>query len=624
MTFEKQERLSLIYESDPVREALESKLTLIEEIYNNSIEIPEAVFTAGEFLLGKINRSSNLPLCFKQPTLELFEIIWETECLNTDDVLSIENNPILERLQWIAAVNPLDENGEYLEYAKRKGYKVEERIKGQKLLARLPDTADSLYLPFKVARLQDTLETLGEYTPPVVETPEIEIKRERPAQPVKELPNFGENWNNLSRRFEAMSNGKVSEKVRKETPLDESFRKWANTNYDLVKANLDRGENFKVLRQSFKSFLNPDVETGAGQPTGDYIPPPVTPAMLRRIDEKIASYNPKVRTLEQANEPTDEFGNPADEEYVEKPEIIGDPENPHFIGVDENDDEVYQDFDHEGHFLPMGNPQNSTDYQDDFNPTDYSGEAWNSVDNIDDHHLDEYHYREVGITEAPQFDYEGKVEWRSEAHREEQDALEPRKAHLSEDSFLQDALAWISKESYLDEASKDDVSWNIEETLSVNPEFLEHLETIGVDWERFQERIQEELDKLAVKNHINNIEMKIQKRVLNRPAHLDKVEAKISQRAEELPTHNEPPLSMIEEPPIDETLNLTEGINWHEVQISWDDFEKIYPELYEPNGTETDKAIERMKTSAHRSQHARMGALCEERTDVRSKLLSLV
>ena len=62
-------------------------------------------------------------------------------------------------------------------------------------------------------------------------------------------------------------------------------------------------------------------------------------------------------------------------------------------------------------YLPLENPNNSTDYQDDFDPLDYRFEDWNSDDGIDDHHVDNFLYAEVGMVENPIFNEDGNIEW---------------------------------------------------------------------------------------------------------------------------------------------------------------------------------------------------------------------
>ena len=91
-------------------------------------------------------------------------------------------------------------------------------------------------------------------------------------------------------------------------------------------------------------------------------------------------------------------------------DAFGNPSDP----LTEDEETSYtSDFDRDGWFLPLDNQNNSTDYQDDFDPLDYDAELWQSPDEVDDHHNDAY-FKDVAITETPEFDENGKISWQLE------------------------------------------------------------------------------------------------------------------------------------------------------------------------------------------------------------------
>lgn len=218
---------------------------------------------------------------------------------------------------------------------------------------------------------------------------------------------------------------------------------------------------------------------------------------LRRERNRWVAEDKKLGTDD--DEDTDEEDQESGE-YYQEPEIIGDIDNPQFTGVDENGDDTYSDFDQDGHFLPMGNSNNSTDYQDDFDPQEYSGESWNSVDAVEDHHEDEYHYREVGITEQPVFITERYVEkedtpWKNERMEWETESyaadVDEHLTPADDSDFVRDARNWLTRENLLRASEgQDEVIYR---TYPVSREFLHYLEENEVDFETANQRLEEYL-----------------------------------------------------------------------------------------------------------------------------------
>ena len=217
---------------------------------------------------------------------------------------------------------------------------------------------------------------------------------------------------------------------------------------------------------------------------------PDLPEILEWIDQRIAEWNPKLKTVDPDMKlpalDYDEYGHDIAHEYVQAREIIGNMENDHFVGIDEYGYPAYRDFDSDGHFLPMGNPDNSTDYQDDFDPQEYAPEQWKSIDDIDDHHVDSY-YREKCITERPQFDEDGMIEWKTETHS---DIESPRP--VSDDmDFVTDARNWLTRENLMRETDDWDSIDKIADAYPVSRQFLDYIKSKEIDFETAHQRMQE-------------------------------------------------------------------------------------------------------------------------------------
>ena len=301
---------------------------------------------------------------------------------------------------------------------------------------------------------------------------------------------FQDNWNNLVARKRAISNGTLTAKLKAELPLSPNFQKWANANWQNVRAQLTMIDGLTEIQEPLS---HSDWANWRTQRTNQYFADnglfPYSPQIdeyfwvqsgdmakwLRKCDERIASWNPRVQPLNATPE-MDEFGNLINPEYAIDPEIIGggvgDTDNPQFLGIDENGDNTYRDFDEEGVFLPMGNPNNSTDYQDDFDPQDYQRESWNDVDNLDDLHHD-YHYAETTVTEQPIFNEYGSVTWESEAHMHSNPPVQSE----DDQAWVEDARNWMTRERLLQESANEEIREEVLSAYPVSQKFLNYLET---------------------------------------------------------------------------------------------------------------------------------------------------
>ena len=216
---------------------------------------------------------------------------------------------------------------------------------------------------------------------------------------------------------------------------------------------------------------------------------PDMPQILEWIDKRIAEWNPRLKTVDpEMHVPAldyDEYGHDIAYQYVQASEIIGDMDNTQFIGIDENGDSIYRDFDPDGHFLPMGNSNNATDYQDDFDPQGYSPEQWQSIDRVDDHHIDNY-YREQCVTERPEFDENGMIEWKTETHS---DTSIP--VNVSDDAdFVTNARNWLTRENLIRVARNESLTEEIHKAYPVSRWFLDFIDENGIDWETANARLE--------------------------------------------------------------------------------------------------------------------------------------
>ena len=304
---------------------------------------------------------------------------------------------------------------------------------------------------------------------------------------------FESNWNNLlARKDRRDTHSKVDSKFAEEHPLSDNFKKWAEGNWTAINSKLNTHPSLYVTheRESIQDMLNRGIN-GKNTHINDlrvfpmnYPPQPKkersSKELLAWIDGKIHEWNPRATLFTEPER--DEDG-----EYVQPPEIIGDVNNPQSAGIDENGDDVYNDFDEAGHFVPMGNPNNETDYQKDFDPQEFRPENWNSIDEIDDHHTDEYFYKEVGVTETPQFDEEGTIDWKNAPHSDEQEIVAPE----SDQDFVRDARNWLQREHLIRESEDSIMRLQILSAYPVSQDFLKYLEDSEIDWEVANKRLKQ-------------------------------------------------------------------------------------------------------------------------------------
>lgn len=345
---------------------------------------------------------------------------------------------------------------------------------------------------------------------PIPEDKAVKLSAAEEKQIAKRIENkesFESNWNNLlARKDHLNAQSKVDSKFAEEHPLSDNFKKWAEGNWTAINSKLNTHPSLYVTheRESIQDMLNREIN-GKNTHINDlrvfpmnYPPQPKkersAKEFLAWVDGKIHSWNPRATLFTEPER--DEDG-----EFVQPPEIIGDVNNPQSAGIDENGDDVYNDFDEAGHFVPMGNPNNETDYQKDFDPQGFSAEAWNSIDEINDHHTDQYLYNEVGITETPQFteneiDKKEKrpkfkeqfeVEWKTAPHSDEQEII----ASESDVDFIQDARNWLQRENLIQASDDSVMHLKIIGAYPVSKDFLKYLEENEIDWEVANGRLEQ-------------------------------------------------------------------------------------------------------------------------------------
>ena len=212
--------------------------------------------------------------------------------------------------------------------------------------------------------------------------------------------------------------------------------------------------------------------------------------ILEIVDRRIAANNPRIKMIDKAIEDSifDREVGEYNEYYVE-PEIICQNTylEGHILGVNEYGELVHRDFDKDGHFVPMGNPDNSTDYQDDFDAQEFSAEQWNSVDIIDDHHTD-FYFREQCVTERPQFnDEDGTIEWTTETHSDTSDPIE-----VSDDmDFVADARNWLTRNNLMNNATDDAIKEKIAMAYPVSTEFLRYIDEKEITFQEANARLKQ-------------------------------------------------------------------------------------------------------------------------------------
>lgn len=387
---------------------------------------------------------------------------------------------------------------------------------------------------------------------------------------------FEQNWANLQARKQAQDAGTLNKKFKDQHPLTPSFVKWANLNFPHVRQILDTPTGTEHEPMSIKDSANYSLrvrerehrtvvtehrwelkkDAHSGRSTLEKVKIPrkegtilienETPAEIgrlrklfpvsqkyqdhiahlctdwaaeiRKIEAKIAEWNPRVQTIEEADSSMqpeyDEFGNPMHDEYTVEPEIIGDPvrdgllqgtrevaENPHLIGYDENQDEVYTDFSEDGLYLPQENPYNSSDTRDDADMTDhteYRAQDWQSEDLMDDHNVVPY-FSEQTVSEIPnivetQIEREDgqiavyeHIEWETETHA---NAEAPVHA-VDDEDWVEDARNWLPREGMLQEAEDELVIGEIMLAYPVSDKFLDYLDENEIDWAVASSRLTE-------------------------------------------------------------------------------------------------------------------------------------
>lgn len=331
--------------------------------------------------------------------------------------------------------------------------------------------------------------------------PKIKIRHDYfPKAPRMNSDQFVSNWSNLIARKRYSDEGRLTDHVKAMYPLSDNFNNWAKKNWDIISEKLDNpcpfichesGSEQDLLNKGLnernpyiaKMGVFPYRKDGVWE---TFERTPMFQSWLKNIDAKIAEYNPRASRY---SEPiVDEDSG----EWLVMPQLIGDYTNEHFAGVDEYGDDTYLDFDADGVFLPMGNPQNSTDYQDDFDPDDLQSQSWQSLDSLDDHHYQEAYYTEVGVTETPHFNKENtdEIEWVSQPHA---DSMPPVERH-SDIDFVTDAKNWLERGRLIQDAQTADAVAYILQRYPVSHGFSAYIDEQGIDWETTSEKLTEFLE----------------------------------------------------------------------------------------------------------------------------------
>jgi len=179
-------------------------------------------------------------------------------------------------------------------------------------------------------------------------------------------------------------------------------------------------------------------------------------------------------------------------------------ENQQYVGVDEYGDDIYSDFDSDGVFQPMGNPNNSSDTRDNTDMTDrhtYRSQNWESEDFEDDHNVDLY-YSEQVITEAPTFietrQYNGwKMQWETVESIEWNNETSPNSAipvtPHSDIGWVECARNWLTRETLIRQTDNPEVQADIMISYPVSDSFLDYLDEQEIDFEVASQRMDEYL-----------------------------------------------------------------------------------------------------------------------------------
>ena len=179
-------------------------------------------------------------------------------------------------------------------------------------------------------------------------------------------------------------------------------------------------------------------------------------------------------------------------------------QNSQYVGVDKYGDDLYTDFDADGVFQPMGNPNNSSDTRDDTDMTNrhtYRAQNWESEDFIDDHNIDLYYHEQV-ISESPTFvetrkynQWEMKwetvesIEWENETSPNSAIPVNPH----SDVSWMDDARNWLTRETLLRQTDNPEIQADIMISYEVSDSFLDYIDEQGIDFEVATQRMNEYL-----------------------------------------------------------------------------------------------------------------------------------
>lgn len=207
------------------------------------------------------------------------------------------------------------------------------------------------------------------------------------------------------------------------------------------------------------------------------------------------------KTLNEADDSEDEDDPRALDEHVIDEHVI---RNRQYVGVDEYGDDIYTDFDSDGVFQPMGNPNNSSDTRDDTDMTDrhtYHSQNWESEDFEDDHNVDLY-YSEQVITEAPTFvetkRYNGwemrwetveSIQWNDETSPNSSIPVSPH----SDIGWLECARNWLTRETLIRQTDDEEIQAEIMVSYPVSDSFLDYLDEQEIDFEVASQRMDEYL-----------------------------------------------------------------------------------------------------------------------------------
>ena len=217
-------------------------------------------------------------------------------------------------------------------------------------------------------------------------------------------------------------------------------------------------------------------------------------------------------------------------------------QNPQYVGVDEYGDDIYSDFDSDGVFQPMGNPNNSSDTRDDTDMTDrhtYHSQNWESKDFEDDHNVDLY-YSEQVITEAPTFietrQYNGwEMKWETVESIEWDDETSPNSAipvsPHSDIGWIECARNWLTRETLIRQTDNPEIQADIMISYPVSDSFLDYLDEQEIDFEVASQRMDE---YLGIKRDENNRKATIAAQRYHAGENIETIAAEMGLRADQM------------------------------------------------------------------------------------------